>query len=78
MLLTLKTKQFKGKETTNFTTNRAGFRKFSASTSPQCSSGLKKFLDLLFDVFDAVFSYSADWEPEAPSGKCIAGVPGVF
>ena len=22
--------------------------------------------------------YRADWEPEAPSGKCMAGVPGVF
>ena len=23
-------------------------------------------------------TYRADWEPEAPSGKCMAGVPGVF
>ena len=22
--------------------------------------------------------YRADWEPEAASGKCMAGVPGVF
>ena len=25
-----------------------------------------------------VMAYRADWEPEAPSGKSIAGVPGVF
>ena len=32
------------------------------------------------DCMHAQFTstYRADWEPEAPSGKCMAGVPGVF
>ena len=27
---------------------------------------------------DVCCMYRADWEPEAASGKCLAGVPGVF
>ena len=31
--------------------------------------------NLVKQLFEA---YRADWEPEVPSGKCMAGVPGVF
>ena len=32
-----------------------------------------------FPILDCPpFAYGADWEPEAASGKCMAGVPGVF
>ena len=30
------------------------------------------------DIWLAYSLYRADWEPAAPRGKCMAGVPGVF
>ena len=40
--------------------------------------GVEVHADMCMDVRIGMCIYRADWEPAATSGKCMAGVPGVF
>ena len=52
----------------------------TAKKSPKTKkwSKMKKIFLRKSAIFQPFPSYRADWEPATTSGKCMAGVPGVF